>query len=36
MDFYGDLMARDTYKPYLCLEFGDGKVYTGIVKNDIG
>ncbi len=36
MDFYKDLVVYDIYKLYLYLEFGGGKVYTGIVGNNIG
>ena len=36
MDFYRNLMVYDIYKLYLCLEFGDDKVYTNIVRNNIG
>ncbi len=36
MGLYGDLVVYDIHKPCLCLEFDNGKVYAGIVRNDIG
>ncbi len=36
MGFYKDLVAYNIYEPYFCLEFGGGKVYTGIIRNNIG
>jgi len=33
---YKDLVVYDIYEPCLYLEFGGGKVCTGIVGNDIG